>query len=233
LFPLASYTFELFSFSWNTIQARAFGRRLPWTALVPFADCLNHNNVQTKYDYHIENNGFFRLFPTGHNRYEEGCEVFNSYGRRDNMNLLLEYGFTMKDNEWEEIDIGFSLKDERYLKYQEEKEKRKSLSQHPPDLQQKEEDSSPLPETGEVSVEPVEADYYYLKQQILSYFGFSVSRSFPFSRFYIPLEVRTGHYYKHSRSRSFHILLLLFFCRFSCPCFRRFPFFALSQLLFH
>jgi hypothetical protein len=33
-----------------TIQARAFGRRLPWTALVPFADTLNHGNYQTKYD---------------------------------------------------------------------------------------------------------------------------------------------------------------------------------------
>jgi hypothetical protein len=32
--------------------ARAFGKRLPWSALVPFADCLNHANLQTKYDYH-------------------------------------------------------------------------------------------------------------------------------------------------------------------------------------
>ena len=48
LFPLDKFTEELFSFGWNTVQARAFGRRLPWTALVPFADCLNHTNVQTK-----------------------------------------------------------------------------------------------------------------------------------------------------------------------------------------
>ena len=37
-----------------SIQARAFGRRLPWTALVPFADTLNHINVQTKYDFSIK-----------------------------------------------------------------------------------------------------------------------------------------------------------------------------------
>jgi len=50
-------------------QARAFGRRLPWTALVPFADCLNHANVATKYDFDVEGNEMFRLFPSGSNRY--------------------------------------------------------------------------------------------------------------------------------------------------------------------
>ena len=46
----AVHTFEVFRWAWMTIQARAFGRRLPWTALVPFADTLNHGNYQTKYD---------------------------------------------------------------------------------------------------------------------------------------------------------------------------------------
>ncbi len=47
-----------------TVAARAFGRRLPFTALVPFADCLNHANVAVKYDYDVDKNGLFRLFPT-------------------------------------------------------------------------------------------------------------------------------------------------------------------------
>lgn len=102
-FPVEEFTFENFKFSWNTIQARAFGRRLPWTALVPFADCLNHTNVQTKYDYQVDQNGKFRLFPTGDNCYYKGGEVFNSYGRRHNENLLLDYGFAMMDNEWDEV----------------------------------------------------------------------------------------------------------------------------------
>lgn len=34
------WDFEHFKFAHGTIQARAFGRRLPWTALVPFADLL-------------------------------------------------------------------------------------------------------------------------------------------------------------------------------------------------
>lgn len=32
-FPLEVFTYELFEFAWNTISARAFGRRLPWSAL--------------------------------------------------------------------------------------------------------------------------------------------------------------------------------------------------------
>ena len=61
------------------VQARCFGRRLPWLALVPFADSLNHANVATKYDFDVEDNGCFRLFPVGSNSYAQGAEVFNSY----------------------------------------------------------------------------------------------------------------------------------------------------------
>jgi len=72
---------------------------------VPFADCLNHGNVATKYDYDVDNNGVFRLFPTAENHYPAGAEVFNSYGRRPNNNLLLDYGFALKDNEWDFFDL--------------------------------------------------------------------------------------------------------------------------------
>jgi hypothetical protein len=47
----------------------------------------------------------FRLFPTGSNRYPQGVEVFNSYGRRPNENLLMDYGFAILDNEWDEVRI--------------------------------------------------------------------------------------------------------------------------------
>lgn len=105
-FPSEEFPFHSFSFAWNTIQARAFGRRLPWTALVPFADCLNHANVQTKYSF---DNHRFRWYPSGKNNYSVGSEVFNSYGRRPNDNLLLEYGFAMEDNIWDDIEIHIDL----------------------------------------------------------------------------------------------------------------------------
>jgi hypothetical protein len=41
--------------------------------MVPFADCLNHGNIQTKYDYDVNSNGLFRLFPTGNNCYMKGA----------------------------------------------------------------------------------------------------------------------------------------------------------------
>ena len=80
--PAAWWSFESFLYAWNTVQARAFGRRLPWSALVPFADTLNHTNVATKYDFNVDDNDAFRLFPSGTNSYGQGAEIFNSYGRR-------------------------------------------------------------------------------------------------------------------------------------------------------
>ncbi|CAM9164316.1 unnamed protein product [Scytosiphon promiscuus] len=109
LYAAERYTFELFAFAWSTVQARAFGKRLKSSALVPFADCLNHGNVQTKYDFDVGGNGVFRLFPTGANRYPRYSEVLNSYGRRANETLLLDYGFAMLDNEWDTAEVVCSL----------------------------------------------------------------------------------------------------------------------------
>lgn len=216
---LGDYSLELFKWAWMVIQSRAFGRRLPWTAMVPFADCLNHANVPVKYDLtsrpsiyaatlkekknklesissatqtiskdhepsqhqnsvkgDAQNDGCeersqareaeqtpnlktkvgqeeetagsnstcktsahpavensisaglasmelkeevcalnndslqcqeacFRLFPSGSNRYGAGEEAFNSYGRRSNSFLLLEYGFCLENNEWDSYKI--------------------------------------------------------------------------------------------------------------------------------
>ena len=109
--PAAWWGLAAFEFAWGTIQARAFGRRLPWTALVPFADLLNHGNVATKYHFEPPPCGeaIFRLFPSGGNAYRAGAEVFNSYGRRPNDNLLLEYGFAMLDNEHDGVDLGVPM----------------------------------------------------------------------------------------------------------------------------
>lgn len=62
-----------------------------------------------RYDFDVEGNGTFRLFPSGTNRYARGAEVLNSYGRRPNDNLLLDYGFAMLDNEWDTAEVVCSL----------------------------------------------------------------------------------------------------------------------------
>jgi hypothetical protein len=99
------FTSEEWEWCAMNVQARCFGRRLPWLALVPFADSLNHANVATKYDFDTESNGCFRLFPVGTNSYAAGSEVFNSYGRRDNRHLLVHYGFAMEGNEHDTLTI--------------------------------------------------------------------------------------------------------------------------------
>ena len=106
LFVLERYTFALFKKAWMTVHARAFGRRLEYTALVPLADLLNHANVPVVYDFDAESNGAFRLFPTKSSAgYAKGAEVFNSYGRRDNSHLLINYGFAMLNNEHERLNL--------------------------------------------------------------------------------------------------------------------------------
>jgi hypothetical protein len=135
-------TLELFTWAWHNIQARAFGRRLPWSALVPMADCLNHANLPVRYrldsidgggkvggavgsttdPLDSEDNaallspvglpspgGTFTLYPSGNNRYPPNTEAFNSYGRRTNDNLMLDYGFCLENNEWEKVSCRLSV----------------------------------------------------------------------------------------------------------------------------
>jgi hypothetical protein len=35
----------------NTIVTRCFGWGLPKTSLIPFADCINHHNVDSTYEF--------------------------------------------------------------------------------------------------------------------------------------------------------------------------------------
>jgi hypothetical protein len=145
------YSLESFRFAWLTIQARAFGRRLPYSALVPLCDSFNHANVAVTYrlepasvalkieglrqreeDVRLEGQilfpcpdsrspprvfhlspspdsrsppRVFHLSPSGSNRYKKGEEVFTSYGRRTNAELLLFYGFALLDNEHESVAL--------------------------------------------------------------------------------------------------------------------------------
>ena len=161
------WSFEAFEFAWHTVQARAFGKRLPWSlrTFCRFAEPRKRSNeVQlrgrhrggarcrrvagsrretrsfedsagsvrvcagTEFGKSTEAQSIiaarkstqakhtwgpdfcFRLFASGDNPgYRQGSEVFNSYGRRPNDNLLLEYGFAMLDNEWDVVQLGIAI----------------------------------------------------------------------------------------------------------------------------
>ena len=42
---------KLFYRCFNTIVTRCFGWGLPKTSLIPFADCINHHNVDSTYEF--------------------------------------------------------------------------------------------------------------------------------------------------------------------------------------
>ena len=102
-----------YRWAWLTVQARAFGRRIPWPALVPFADNLNHGQVPIK--YRVTKQGTFELYSTRGKVFRAGEEVLNSYGRRTNAYLLIEYGFALECNEWDYVPVRLSVKSARQL----------------------------------------------------------------------------------------------------------------------
>ncbi len=106
IFHKNNFTFDLYCWSLEIILSRSFGKRLPHISLVPLADNLNHNNVQTKYSFDGET---FQIYPSGNYFVKQGEEAFNSYGRRANQNLLLYYGFSLQDNEWDDVTVELSL----------------------------------------------------------------------------------------------------------------------------
>lgn len=69
-------------------------------ALVPLADYFNHADLgckvifsPTEYVFHADR------------RYEKGEEIFMSYGNHNNDFLLVEYGFTLDENRWDEVSL--------------------------------------------------------------------------------------------------------------------------------
>lgn len=45
---------KVFYKCFNTIVTRCFGWGLPKTSLIPFADCINHHNVDSTYEFICE-----------------------------------------------------------------------------------------------------------------------------------------------------------------------------------
>ncbi|KAK6238706.1 hypothetical protein QUC31_004175 [Theobroma cacao] len=95
-------------------------------ALVPWADMLNHScEVETFLDYDRSSHGV--VFTTDR-AYQPGEQVFISYGKKSNGELLLSYGFVPKEgtNPSDSVELSLSLKksDKCY------KEKLEALRKH-------------------------------------------------------------------------------------------------------
>lgn len=112
LFPEEVFNMETFKWSFGILFSRLV--RLPSmdgrVALVPWADMLNHScEVETFLDYDKSSQGV--VFTTDQ-QYQPGEQVFISYGKKSNGELLLSYGFvpTEGTNPSDSVELPLSLK---------------------------------------------------------------------------------------------------------------------------
>ncbi|XP_058219217.1 ribulose-1,5 bisphosphate carboxylase/oxygenase large subunit N-methyltransferase, chloroplastic isoform X1 [Rhododendron vialii] len=112
LFPEEVFNMETFKWSFGILFSRLV--RLPSmdgrVALVPWADMLNHScEVDTFLDYDKSSKGV--VFTTDR-PYQPGEQVFISYGKKSNGELLLSYGFVPREgtNPRDSVQLSLSLK---------------------------------------------------------------------------------------------------------------------------
>ncbi|KAL5581689.1 hypothetical protein UlMin_014131 [Ulmus minor] len=112
LFPEEVFNLETFKWSFGILFSRLV--RLPSMdgkfALVPWADMLNHScEVETFLDFDKSSQGV--VFTTDR-PYQPGEQVFISYGKKSNGDLLLSYGFVPKEgtNPSDSVELLMSLR---------------------------------------------------------------------------------------------------------------------------
>jgi hypothetical protein len=66
-------------------------------------DAAASDDAEAEREFPAPGTRVFRIWPSNGQRYAAGQEVHNSYGRRDNKHLALEYGFATLDNEWDAV----------------------------------------------------------------------------------------------------------------------------------
>ncbi|QSZ30824.1 hypothetical protein DSL72_000382 [Monilinia vaccinii-corymbosi] len=110
-FPEPHITYEIFTYNYSIVNSRTFYYVSPTLksskhqpakedrlALNPFADYMNHSSQPTV-DATLSRAGYTL---TASQPIKQGSEVHISYGSHSNDFLLVEYGFILDDNQWDE-----------------------------------------------------------------------------------------------------------------------------------
>ena len=104
------YDFNLFKKMREVISSRVFGVTIKGKKndiIAPYADMLNHKRPrQTHWNFDDASNSFVIK---GVSNVKKGQEVFDSYGIKCNSRFLLNYGFTVENNEDNEFKIILSM----------------------------------------------------------------------------------------------------------------------------
>uniref|UniRef100_A0A7S2S8S2 SET domain-containing protein n=1 Tax=Mucochytrium quahogii TaxID=96639 RepID=A0A7S2S8S2_9STRA len=109
-------SFENYRFAYLCVESRAFLDRFPGgemrPLLIPFADMLDHdpsfpsalgdNHQSCVGGQEFEDGAFIMRADRDIRR---GGTVYNNYGRRTNRELLITYGFILRNNIWEYVTI--------------------------------------------------------------------------------------------------------------------------------
>ena len=107
-FPPEVFTWEKFYWALANVHQRAFGIRNDdnehlYNAMVPGADLLNHVNIGTHYKM-VDDMAAYVLYPVDQS-IRKGEECYNGYGYVSNDHLLQSYGFALKGNRFDMLEI--------------------------------------------------------------------------------------------------------------------------------
>lgn len=114
-FPLEVYTYELFEWAMTNLFSRSFRLTdIGGVAMVPYADLLNHTPYSKMFleTRQMAFSNDFQLQLQSDRPHAVGDQVLLSYGQKSNSELLLQYGFVVDRNIFDEVEIGVSLPDD-------------------------------------------------------------------------------------------------------------------------
>jgi hypothetical protein len=94
-----AYCSRIFSYDKNNINENG---------IVPYADLLNHSQNANTTWYYDNTKNVFVVEAT--ENIKKKTEIYDSYGHKTNMQLLLYYGFTIKNNKLSELNFVYKNK---------------------------------------------------------------------------------------------------------------------------